>query len=166
MTELLKDMMNDRADSLGAPDLDVLGMVREGNRRVQRRRTAVLGAGVAAVVVAAIAVPRMLTDDPDAARELDPAPASAFATPQPAWATGSTVHVGAETFDVGHRVSELFVTTAGIVFADDSGTVYASDGSDTTAIGESIPPWGHGRRRLACRLDRLPGRLANVHGLR
>ena len=40
MTELLKDMMNDRADSLGAPDLDVLGMVREGNRRVQRRRTA------------------------------------------------------------------------------------------------------------------------------
>ena len=27
MTELLKDMMNDRADSLGAPDLDVLGMV-------------------------------------------------------------------------------------------------------------------------------------------
>ena len=34
MTELLKDMMHDRADSLGAPDLDVLAMVREGNRRV------------------------------------------------------------------------------------------------------------------------------------
>jgi hypothetical protein len=134
MTELLKDMMNDRAGSLDAPDLDVLGMVREGNRRVQRRRTAVLGAGVAAAVVAAIAVPSILTNDPDTARELGPA--SAFATPQPAWATGSTVHVGDESFDVGHRVSELFVTTAGMVFADDSGTVYASDGTGApTEIG-------------------------------
>ena len=142
MTELLKDMMNDRADSLGAADLDVLGMVREGNRRVARRRTAVLGAGVAAVVVAAIAVPRVLTNDPDAAREI--APASAFATPQPAWATGSTVHVGNEVFDVVHRVSELFVTTEGIVFADDSGTVYASDGTGSpTEIGTADLSYGH-----------------------
>lgn len=140
MTELLKDMMNDRAGSLDAPDLDVLGMVREGNRRVRRRRGAVLGAGVAAAVVAAIAVPRMLTDDPDAARDL--VAASAFATPQPAWAIGSTVHVGDESFDVGHGVSELFVTTAGIVFADDSSTVYASDGTGSTAVGEMDPAYG------------------------
>jgi hypothetical protein len=140
MTELLKDLMNDRAGSLGAPDLDVLGMVREGNRRVRRRRTVVLGAGVAAVVVAAIAVPTVLTNDRDRARDL--APASAFATPQPAWATGSTVHVGDEQFDVGHPVSGLFVTTAGIVFADDSSTVYASDGSGSTAVGEMDPAYG------------------------
>jgi hypothetical protein len=141
MTELLKDMMNDRAGSLDAPDLDVLGMVREGNRRVQRRRTGVLGAGVAAAVVAAIAVPTMLTNDRDTARELGPA--SAFATPQPAWAIGSTVHVGDEQFDVGHPVSGLFVTTAGMVFADDSGTVYASDGTGAPAeIGTADPSEG------------------------
>lgn len=142
MTELLKDMMNDRAGSLHAPDLDVLGMVREGNRRVQRRRTGVLGAGVAAAVVAAIAVPSMLTNNPDAARDL--VAASTFATPQPAWAAGSTVHVGDEQFDVGHRVSELFVTTAGIVFAVDSGTVYASDGTGAPAeIGRADLGHGH-----------------------
>ena len=34
---------------------------------------------------------------------------------------------------MGHRVSALFVTTAGIVFADDGGTVYASDGTGAPA---------------------------------
>lgn len=146
MTDLLTELMHDKADSLGAPDLDVLAMVREGNRRVRRRRSAVSGAGVAAAVVAAIVVPRMLTIDPDAARELEPAPApaSAFATPQPAWATGSIVHVGDEQFDVGHRVSTLFVTTAGIVFADDSGTVYASHWTGApTEIGTADLSYGH-----------------------
>lgn len=128
MTDLLTELMHDKADSLGAPDLDVLAMVREGNRRVGRRRNAVLGAGVAAVVVAAIAVPTMLVNGRDTAREVQPT--SIFATPQPAFATGSTVHVGDRSFDVGRPVQALYVTTAGIVFADDAGTVFATDGTE------------------------------------
>ena len=128
MTDLLTELMHDKADSLGAPDLDVLAMVREGNRRVRRRRNAVLGAGIAAVVVAAIAVPTMLVNGRDTAREVQPT--SIFATPQPAFATGSTVHVGDRSFDVGRPVQALYVTTAGIVFADDAGTVFATDGTE------------------------------------
>lgn len=127
MTDLLTELMHDKADSVGAPDLDVLAMVREGNRRVGRRRNAVLGAGVAAVVVAAIAVPTMVVNGRDTARDVQPT--SIFATPQPAFATGSTVHVGDRSFDVGRRVQALYVTTAGIVFADDAGTVFATDGT-------------------------------------
>jgi hypothetical protein len=86
-------------------------------------------------VVAAIAVPTVLANDPDAGREPGPAqaPASLFATPQPAWAIGSSVHLGERTFDMGRRVEALFVTTDGIVFADDGGTVYASDGTAAPA---------------------------------
>ena len=128
MTDLLTELMHDKADSLGAPDLDVLAMVREGNRRVRRRRNAVLGAGIAAVVVAAIAVPTMLVNGRDTAREVQPT--SIFATPQPAFATGSTVHVGDRSFDVGRAVQALYVTTAGIVFADAAGIVFATDGTE------------------------------------
>lgn len=134
MTELLKDMLHERANSLGAPDLDVLAMVREGNRRATRRRTTLIGLGAAAAVVAAIAVPSALNSGPDTARELQPT--STFTTPQASYADGSTVHVGDTSYDVGHRVQDLFVTTAGIVFADEAGTVYASDGTGSTEIGD------------------------------
>ena len=45
MTGRLKDVMHDRADSLDAPDLDVAAMVRDGDRRVARRRTRTAGVG-------------------------------------------------------------------------------------------------------------------------
>lgn len=139
MTELLKHMMSDRADSLGAPDLDVLRMVREGNRRASRRRAAVLGAGAAAAVVAVVAVPVLLPAARDAGREVTPT--SVFVEAQPAYATGSTVHVGHQQFDVGHDVSGLVVTTEGMVFTDGEGTVYASDGSASpVGIGSNGGP--------------------------
>ena len=128
MTDLLKDMMNERADGIGAPNLDVPAMVREGDQRATRRRNGVLGLVAAAAVVAGIAVPT-LSLDRDTAREVEPA--SLFAGQQPSWAVGSTVHVGGEQIDVGRPVSELFVTTDGVVFTDERGTVYASDGTGT-----------------------------------
>jgi hypothetical protein len=141
MTELLKDMMNDRADSLGAPDLDVLGMVREGNRRVARRRTAVLSAGVAAVVVAAIAVPTLLRDAPKRATEVSFA--AAFTAHEPSYAIGSEVHIDGRTFDVGHPVHAFVQTTAGVVFTDKAGTVWASDGSRTVEVGNTEAKYPH-----------------------
>lgn len=133
MTELLKDLMNDRADALGAPDLDVLGIVRDGNRRVNRRRTAVLGAGVAAAVVAAFAVPTLLRDAPQRATEVSFA--AAFTAHEPSYAIGSEVHIDGRSFDVGHSVHAFVQTTAGVVFTDESGTVWASDGSRTVEVG-------------------------------
>ena len=102
MTELLKDLMHDRADTLGAPDLDVQGIVREGHRRVHRRRTAVVGAGVAAAVVAAIAVPTLLPEASQRATE-EPTLSAAFTAREASYAIGSEVHIDGLTFDVGHR---------------------------------------------------------------
>lgn len=134
MTELLKDLMHDRADSLGAPDLDVPGMVREGNRQVHRRRTAVLGAGVAAVAVAAIAVPTLLPETSRRGSE-EPSVAAAFTAHEPSYAIGSEVHIDGLTFDVGHPINAFVQTTAGVVFSDKAGTVWASDGSQTVEVG-------------------------------
>lgn len=141
MTELLKDMMNERADALGAPDLDVLGMVREGNRRVARRRTAVLGAGAAAAVVAAIAVPTLLPEAEQRAQE--PSFASVFTAGEPSYAVGSQVYVDGRTFDVGRPVHAYVQTTVGVVFSDRSGTVWASDGTETVEIGTTDAKRAH-----------------------
>ena len=88
MTGLLNDLMHDRADRLEPPELDLAGIVREGDERVRRRRTAVVGGAprwpcVAAVVPGAPGVPA-----PAPGREHGPAP---LTRPSPAttdWATG------------------------------------------------------------------------------
>ena len=51
MTGLLSDVMHERAEGLERTAIDVAGIVREGDRRVRRRRTAVLG-GAAALALA------------------------------------------------------------------------------------------------------------------
>lgn len=142
MTELLKDLLHERADSIGAPDLDVLGMVREGNRRVNRRRTAVLGAGVAAAVVAAIAIPSLLREAPQRAIEQRTF-AAAFTAHQPSYAIGSEVHVDGRSFDVGHPVHAYVQTTVGVVFTDPAGTVWASDSTGTVEIGKTVADIPH-----------------------
>ncbi|PUA79634.1 hypothetical protein [Nocardioides currus] len=136
MTELLKDTMDQAADSLLAPDLDVQAMVREGDRRVGRRRTAVVGAGVAAAVVAAIAVPSLLPQDQQRATE-PVGFAAVFEAHQPSWATGSEVHVGGRSFDAGHQVFAYVQTTEGVVFSDPSGQVWASNGTQTVGVGRT-----------------------------
>jgi hypothetical protein len=43
MTGLLTDVMHERAEGLERTAVDVAGIVREGDKRVRRRRTVALG---------------------------------------------------------------------------------------------------------------------------
>ncbi|WP_248581442.1 hypothetical protein [Nocardioides sp. InS609-2] len=68
MTGLLSDLMHDRADTLAAPELDLDALMRDGQRRVVRRRTAFVGGGAALAVVAVVAgltAPGLLFTDSD-----------------------------------------------------------------------------------------------------
>ena len=59
MNAILRDLLSDRADAAGTPDLDVDELVALGERRVSRRRRAALGdtaAAVALTVGASIAI--------------------------------------------------------------------------------------------------------------
>jgi hypothetical protein len=130
MTGLLTDVMHDRADSLDAPTLDVAAMVRDGERRVARRRlrtTGTVGLAAAAAAVVAVGAPALWSGGSTTATESTFA--AAFEAHSPAYAVGSTVHVDGRTFDVGRDVHAMVQTDAGVVFTDPNGAVWATDGS-------------------------------------
>jgi hypothetical protein len=134
MTGLLTDLMGDRADALDWPTFDVDGLVREGDRRVRRRRVALAG-GLTALAVAAGLVAPLALGGGDDRGTLDADLATAFAAPSPAYAVGSLVTVDGKTFDVGRPVHAFVKTNAGVVFSDAAGHVWAAAGPDPVLVG-------------------------------
>lgn len=135
MTGLLNDVMHERADRAGTPDLDLDAIMTAGDRRVRGRRltTGLAVVGVAGVVaVAGVALPGLL--DHDGA----PAPTtSPFAARDVSWAVGSTIHWGSQTFDVGQRVRSYVQTDDGFVWTSPDETVHLFDGSSSRRIGRA-----------------------------
>ena len=143
-------------------------MVREGNRRVRRRRNAVLGAGVAAVVGRGDRRIHHARRRSRHGRATRSSPQLDLRHPQPACATGSTVHVGDRSFDVGRPVRRRSTSTT------------AGSCSPTTPA-RCTPPTGRAAEEIGSRrqvrtlvgdgslrrLDRRSGRQrARVHGVR
>ncbi|HEY7044937.1 MAG TPA: hypothetical protein VH419_14810, partial [Nocardioidaceae bacterium] len=88
MSELLKDVMNERAGAAHIPDLDVASIIATGDRRIRRRRVAVGMAAVSAVVAAAVAVPAVVDHD-SAGRRTPPATKGSFETHTTTYALGT-----------------------------------------------------------------------------
>jgi hypothetical protein len=138
MTGLLSEVMRERAEALDGPAFDVDGLVRAGERRVRRRRVALAG-GVAALAVAAGLATSVALGRGDDPRAVDPDLATAFDAPSPAYAVGSLVTVDRHTFDVGRDVHAFVQTSAGIVFSDAAGNVWAATGPDPVVVGRVDP---------------------------
>lgn len=140
MTGLLKDVMDDRADSLEAPDLDVAAMVRDGDRLLVRRRRTLAGGLVAAsLVVAALALPGLR---PGGDRDQDAAaPVHSYDI---AYAVGSTIHDGPRTIETDVRISALVQGISGYVVADRQGRVHTVVDGETTLVGR-LAETDHGR---------------------
>ncbi|WP_341924946.1 hypothetical protein [Nocardioides psychrotolerans] len=134
MTEKLRDLLHDRAADVDfpTPDLDVL--VRAGDRRVRRRRGAVLGGSLAALAVAAALVAPVLTDDgsPDAASGRD---AVTLPLDIVSWADGSVLHAGPAELDLGVTIRAFVQTTVGYVVVDADGRVLSLVDGETTEVG-------------------------------
>ena len=137
MTGQLTDLMHERADRLERRDLDLEQIVREGDKRVQRRRTALVGGVAALAVAAAVAIPALVGGGGpgDDTTVIDPDLAAAFVAHTPSYALGSEVTVDGTTFDVGRTVRAYVQTDVGIVFSDAEGTVWAANGADVTEVG-------------------------------
>lgn len=131
MTGLLKDVLHDRADSLDAPDLDVAAMLRDGDRRVARRRAGLVGLTAASLVVAAaITLPALLSDD---ARDAEvTAPVVSYDL---AYAVGSTIHDGARTVETDVSISALVQGPSGYIVADRQGRVHTVVDGESTQVG-------------------------------
>lgn len=133
MTGLLHDVMHERAEALTATSPDVAAIVRAGERRVARRRTAWAGGGIAAGLALAAVAPLALGGDGPAQRGV--APAAAFAEDQVVYSLGSTIHAGARTIEAERDIVALATTEHGVVFADEPGGVWSSTGGEPVRVG-------------------------------
>ena len=142
MTGLLTDLMHERADHLGAPDVDLAEITRDGDRRVRRRRTALAGGLVAAAAVVALAAPALLPGGGDTSRDL--VADGTAGDPQPlSWITGSTLHrAGQADVDLGVDVRAWVWVGDDIAFTDPQHRVRLWTGDALDVVGRTgeVPP--------------------------
>jgi hypothetical protein len=134
MTGLLSDLMHDRADSLERVRFDVDGLVAAGDKRVRRRRAAVVGGLAALAVAAGVLAPQVLARD-GGPTAVDADLVAAFGAHSPSYAVGSEITIDGETFDVGRKVRAYVQTDRGVVFSDAEGTVWSSQGGEVSEVG-------------------------------
>ena len=130
MTGQLKTTLQSRADALDGLDLDLDAIVRNGNRRLRRRLTALAAGGTALALVAAGTAFGLHGRGTTA----EPAPADTSAKPL-AYAVGSVIHTGDGTIDVGRKVVSMVQTARGFVFSDPGQNVYEEKDGDVQQIG-------------------------------
>jgi hypothetical protein len=130
MTGQLKTTLQSRADMLARLDLDLDVIVRDGNRRLRRRRTALAAGGAALALVAAGTASGLH------GRGTTAEPATADQNVKPlTYAVGSVIHTGDGTIDVGRRVVSMIQTARGFVFSDPDQNVYEETDGDVQPIG-------------------------------
>ena len=143
MTGMLQDLLRERADDLGAPHVDLASITRDGERRVRRRRTALLG-GTAAAAVALVAGIAVVAPgagpSPDSRRDrvADGTDASPVAL---SWVTGSTLHrAGQPDVDLGVDVRAWVWAGDDVVFTDSQRRVRIWTGDAVDVVGEVAEP--------------------------
>jgi hypothetical protein len=142
MTGLLTDLMHDRADHLDAPDLDLARITRDGDRRVRRRRTTLVGGIAAAVAIGVVAVPS-LAGDGDGGREArDLVADGTAAAPVPlSWTTGSTLRrSGAPDVDLGVDVRAWVWVGEAVALTDDERRVLLWTDGALEEVGTAARP--------------------------
>ena len=146
MTEKLKNLMHEQASAPHFDPVDVATLVGEGDRRVRRRRWALVGGGAAAAVAVATLAPALLGGatgpgslSPGTATDGYPVtngdlPRDMFAQGAVTWAMDSVIHYGDVTVDVGRPVDAFVRTEIGFVFASE-GEVWEVDGDQQRLVG-------------------------------
>lgn len=138
MTEQLKTLMHQQADSVdfAVPDLDA--MVLTGDRRRRTRSLGAVGA-VAATVAGGALVATTLASGQRAVEPAAPAAPAASLS----WVDGSTLQEGGQTFDLGFRPRAYVRTAVGYVLSDRDGRVWSWVAGDARPIGRTDPTSPH-----------------------
>lgn len=140
MTGLLNDLMHERADSIGDPQLDLASITRAAERRVRGRRTAWAG-GVAASALLATAIgSAILPGDGASDRGERIADGTDEAPVALAWVTGRTLHrAGEPDADLGSPVRSWLWAGRTAAFVDTDRHVRVWDGSASDPLGSIVP---------------------------
>ncbi len=145
MTGILKDLMTERADAVEAPHVDVLAITRAGERRVRRRRTAIVGGVAAATLVVGLVGNALLPGEERGGREGRVAVDGTDASPQPlSWATDSTVHrAGMADIDLGADIRSWLWGGSAIAWTDQQRAVHLWTGGSQETLGATAAiPYG------------------------
>jgi len=136
MTEDLRTMLRERADTAGLAPVDVEALTRAGTLAVRRRRLATVAA-VAAAVAAVAGTSALVRPDPtpEPAPPTPPTPTAA----RPSWANGTTLHTPTGEVEVGHAVRGLVRTSAGQVVSDGQ-SVFSVVGDRVQEVGAVSAP--------------------------
>ncbi|MEV6286271.1 hypothetical protein [Kribbella sp. NPDC051770] len=133
MTGLIKETLTERADGVTEPGLDLAAVIRNGDRRIKRRRVATVlavAAASAAVLAGGLTAVRLTADAPAPAEQ----PGN-FTERRPTYAKDGKLHFGSETYDLKDQIATFAQTDAGFVYVTPGGTVKATDGRRTATIG-------------------------------
>lgn len=132
MTETLKTLMHEQADSVdfAVPDLDA--MVRTGDRRRRTRRLGAVGAVAATVAGVALVATTLAPGQ----RAVEPAGPAAQAAPL-SWVDGSTLHLGDRIVDLDFRPRAYVRTAEGYVLSDREGRVWSWTDGDVRQVGRT-----------------------------
>ena len=126
MNGLLRDLLNERADAAGGPDLDVVDLIAQGERRISRRRRAALGGTVAAVALTvgvSFALGQVSDDrtSPPVSPPTTSPPNTVDVQPDPAdtsrpltYGLGATIHYGDRVIEAAEDADGLFVFDDGL----------------------------------------------------
>ena len=134
MTQKLKSLLHEQAETVDFAVPDVAALTRAGDRRVRGRRALVGGVAALAMVGALAAI--RIAGGPAA----ESTPVVSDPTPQPAqltWATGHVLHAGDRTIDVGVGVQAYVRTSAGFVVADPGGVVHSVVDGKVSDVGRT-----------------------------
>ena len=128
MTEKLKHLLHDQADSVDFDVPDIHALTAAGDRTVRRRRGALAATAAALAVVVGIAGPQLLSND----RKATPAPAEPFPTQPrdfgPMFTIGPRVYDDGKIIRVDHWVEQAARTSVGFVYRSMGGAYSYLDG--------------------------------------
>lgn len=135
MTGQLRTTLHHRAEQLDTWQADLDAIVRAGDRRIRRRRTALVG-GLAGVIAVAGGVTALVNRD----HSMQVQPAGQDAKPL-TYAVGSVIHTGSGTVDVGAKVESMVQTKWGFVYTTPDHSVFSEQDGNVHQIGQ-IPAGG------------------------
>ena len=163
MTGMLRDLLSERADAAGSPELDLRDLISQGERRIDRRRRAVLG-GTAAAVVLTVGASFALVQTGDRATSpvgppttnspstVDGSPDTTDGSRPLTYGVGATIHYGDRIIEAAEDADGLFVfdDALAIFTGDDPSNydnrLYFTDGDSDPGRDRPSGTAAHGRR--------------------
>ena len=146
MNGMLRDLLSERANAAGTPELDLHDLIAQGERRISRRRRTVVGGAAAAVVLtvgasfALVQVGNDRTSLPvgpptNPPSDVDVTPDATDDSRPLTYGVGATIHYGDRVIEAAEDPDGLYVFDDGLWFftGENEGTstthLYFTDGS-------------------------------------